>query len=199
MAEDRAARRREEIIQTAYRLFSERGYHATNISHIARALGLGHGTVYRYFKNKQDIFQQVVNRAIRKLSQVVLSEDPRAANTLEEYRAQSERIGNKLMDVFVEDEYLSKLLFYEALGVDPTVNGIMEAALESLTSLTEMYLGNGVAKGFLAQDLNTRDTAAAINFMILGALRDVSKAKDKEQAKADKMEAILRLMLRGMV
>ena len=44
------------IARTALALFSEKGYRATSVGQIAHAAGIGKGTVYDYFKTKEDIF-----------------------------------------------------------------------------------------------------------------------------------------------
>ena len=49
---------RADILQAAFIEFSDRGYHQTAIADIAQRLGIGHGTFYRYFDNKRDIFEK---------------------------------------------------------------------------------------------------------------------------------------------
>ncbi len=55
--------KRERIIYATIRLISEYGFHGTPISMIAQEAGVGAGTIYRYFKDKDalvlEIFQQV--------------------------------------------------------------------------------------------------------------------------------------------
>ena len=60
-------RRRTEIIEAAYEVFSTRGYTAAGIADIAEKLGIGHGTFYRYFKNKRDILDQVVDYGVERI------------------------------------------------------------------------------------------------------------------------------------
>lgn len=48
--------RKEEIVQTAKRLFVERGYKRTQIKDIVGAVGVAQGLFYYYFKSKEDIF-----------------------------------------------------------------------------------------------------------------------------------------------
>jgi len=47
--------RRESIIQAAIEVFSKKGFHASGISEIARRAGVADGTIYQYFKNKEDL------------------------------------------------------------------------------------------------------------------------------------------------
>lgn len=48
-------RRREQIIEAAVALFSEKGYFQTTIEDICSKIGVGKGLVYRYFKDKNDV------------------------------------------------------------------------------------------------------------------------------------------------
>ncbi|HHY20503.1 MAG TPA: helix-turn-helix transcriptional regulator, partial [Bacilli bacterium] len=43
------------ILQAAKEVFAEVGYHGASVSRIAKSAGIGDGTVYLYFKNKEDI------------------------------------------------------------------------------------------------------------------------------------------------
>lgn len=47
--------KRDHIMQAALALFAERGYHGTPVSMIAEKAKVGSGTIYRYFKDKDDL------------------------------------------------------------------------------------------------------------------------------------------------
>lgn len=47
--------RRQQIIGAAVKLFSEQGYFNTTIQHIARAAGISVGSIYQYFRDKDDV------------------------------------------------------------------------------------------------------------------------------------------------
>lgn len=53
---------REEIIQTALRLFAERGFEAVSTSMIAVELNITKGALYRHFDSKQAIFDAIIQR-----------------------------------------------------------------------------------------------------------------------------------------
>ncbi len=48
--------RRESIIQAAIEIFSKKGFQAATISEIAQRAGVAEGSIYQYFKNKEDLF-----------------------------------------------------------------------------------------------------------------------------------------------
>ncbi len=52
----------EEIWDTAERLFSQYGYHATTMRRIASELGLEGGSLYAHIDSKEDILRAVVRR-----------------------------------------------------------------------------------------------------------------------------------------
>jgi AcrR family transcriptional regulator len=60
----RPAHRPEEIVSAALRVFAQRGLHQTALEDVAKAAGVSKGTIYLYFKSKEDLFiaaaQQVV-------------------------------------------------------------------------------------------------------------------------------------------
>src|SRR4051794_40675283 len=67
----RCARRREEILEAAVRLFAEHGYPETDMQVLADTLGVGKGTLYRYFPSKQDLFLAAVDRVMLKLREAI--------------------------------------------------------------------------------------------------------------------------------
>ena len=48
--------RRQTIIQAAIEVFGKRSFRNSNISEIARRANVAEGTIYQYFRNKEDLF-----------------------------------------------------------------------------------------------------------------------------------------------
>jgi AcrR family transcriptional regulator len=61
------ARRQERILEVATTLFAEHGFQGTDTQQLADALGVGKGTLYRYFANKEALFLAAVDRGMRLL------------------------------------------------------------------------------------------------------------------------------------
>src|SRR5262245_13954527 len=64
-------RRCEEILDAAVKLFARHGYSGTDTQVLADELGVGKGTVYRYFSSKERLFLAAVDRCMRRLRQAV--------------------------------------------------------------------------------------------------------------------------------
>src|SRR5262245_45833622 len=47
--------KRERILRAATRVFARKGFYATKVSEVAKAAGVADGTIYLYFKNKDDL------------------------------------------------------------------------------------------------------------------------------------------------
>jgi len=59
LAEKRKQYTKEIIIEAAEELFSQRGYHNTQVMDIVKAVGMSAGTFYNYFTDKRDLFAQI--------------------------------------------------------------------------------------------------------------------------------------------
>jgi AcrR family transcriptional regulator len=59
--------RRDEIIETAERLFRKVGFAQCSVDMIIREIGVAKGTFYYYFKSKQEILSAIVDRALEQI------------------------------------------------------------------------------------------------------------------------------------
>jgi AcrR family transcriptional regulator len=53
---------REAILEAALTVFAEHGFHATSLDDVARAAGVTKGTLYWYFKRKEDLYAAIGQR-----------------------------------------------------------------------------------------------------------------------------------------
>src|SRR3954463_5490649 len=64
-----------QIIDAAVIVIAENGYHQAQVSKIAKQAGVADGTIYLYFKNKEDIlislFEEKMGNFIEKLNQMI--------------------------------------------------------------------------------------------------------------------------------
>lgn len=64
---DLEARRKAQILDTAARVFATFGFANTQVQTIANRIGVGNGTVYRYFPTKEQLFLSAVERGLKEL------------------------------------------------------------------------------------------------------------------------------------
>ena len=60
-------RRSDEILDVAATLFAERGFAGADTQELAEQVGVGKGTLYRYFPSKRELFLAAADRAMRRL------------------------------------------------------------------------------------------------------------------------------------
>ncbi len=68
---DLKARREEEILIAATTLFAEKGYDGADTQALADQLGVGKGTIYRYFPSKKALFLAAVDRIVQQLMKLI--------------------------------------------------------------------------------------------------------------------------------
>jgi AcrR family transcriptional regulator len=190
--------RREAILDAAHAVFARKGYAAAGIADLAGELGIGHGTVYRYFDNKRDVAAAVLDRALTRIGSVVTADDPAATDDLYAYRAQVERIGHRLYELFAADRALGRLVFFDLGAIDDELRERLHAAHELFAAYTAAYLRNGVTKGFLRHDLDVDTTARVINGMIFEGAAQVSRTEDPRPLRERWIRAVVTLLFDGM-
>ncbi len=75
--------RHKEVLEAARRIFARLGYAAANVEEIAKEAGMAKGTVYLYFKSKEEVFIAVLASDIESLTNQTI-EGMSAAKTFEE-------------------------------------------------------------------------------------------------------------------
>lgn len=197
-AERKKLELRREIVDAAFDCFAEKGFHDSGIADIADRIGIGHGTVYRYFEGKRDLVERVIDDLLARLtSALAAAGSPDRAQSLEDYQEQSERIGTALAQLFDEDPRIPRLLLFHATGVDEELDARVLEFFTLATTLNVAYLEHGVDVGYLAADLDVDSTAWAINGMILGAfVREMAEPGRGTAARSS--AAIRRLMFAGL-
>lgn len=78
--------RREQILSAALKVFATRGFAATKISDIVAKGGMSHGLVYHYFKSKEEIFYELVDRALSTSGESLLMVEAMPMSPLQKVR-----------------------------------------------------------------------------------------------------------------
>jgi AcrR family transcriptional regulator len=190
--------RRRQIIEAAYEVFSQKGYSATGIADIAEQLGIGHGTFYRYFKNKRDILDQVVDYGVERIMDTLTLETSEPAKTLDEIRDQLRRIGDRLFALLDSEPGLGQVVLLEATSIDEEMTQRVLGLVDTFGALAGQFLENGVRRGFLRQDLDADSTGRAITALTLPGLFAAVRGDAGEAERARYIEAMMTLVCDGI-
>lgn len=66
VSREQMAENRQRILESASRLFREKGFEAVSVAEVMKAAGLTHGGFYGHFKSKDDLFIHALGHAIGK-------------------------------------------------------------------------------------------------------------------------------------
>jgi AcrR family transcriptional regulator len=83
MARTKKEARKEQIIQAALKLFSERGFYSTTIPDIAKAMGMSTGNLYNYFASKEELAQEIIRYVSAMLGERIREINAEAITTKE--------------------------------------------------------------------------------------------------------------------
>jgi AcrR family transcriptional regulator len=64
---------KERILDAALEVFSEKGFHLATVDEIAERADLGKGTLYRYFANKETLFNELVRLRLEELEKSAMA------------------------------------------------------------------------------------------------------------------------------
>lgn len=110
--------KKEDIIQAAIHEFLENGLRKTSMQAIASSAQVSKRTLYKYYSNKQDLYQEITNRLLKELEMSSLDEDILSHLPFE---IQVEKLIENAMDFITQPKnlILAKLVISESLKSNP--------------------------------------------------------------------------------
>src|SRR5262245_7337014 len=91
LARPRTEDKRKRILQAAVKVFARKGYFAARVSEIAKKAGVADGTIYLYFKGKEDILVRLFDEVMAEQSEEMGRAIEALATAPERLRAIAER------------------------------------------------------------------------------------------------------------
>lgn len=184
---DRKAKRieriRGEIMDAAIEVISEKGFKGATTKEIAERADMAEGTLYNYFKNKNDILMSIAERYVSYKRNLDVSTDvssmeefitnlyAASANFNRSQHLDERRILRALLPEFLTDKVLGKLYFER----------IIQPFLSTVEEKMAILQKNGIAGDFDIRSLSRMLYSSMIGFAILDINKDplVSEASDE--------------------
>ena len=153
---------KQRILDEALTLFSERGYANVFVNDIAEKVGIKAPSLYKHYKNKQAIFDAIIDEMSSKFEQQAQALSINGTNPTadaEVYRSMDEdhliKLGNDLFAYFLHDSYTKrfrKMLTLEQFKDKDLARVYSEQYFDRPLSYQGMLLGLLVAQGLLATE-----------------------------------------------
>jgi AcrR family transcriptional regulator len=162
----KSAQRKKQIMEAGKKLFAQKGYYEANVEDIRQSIGIGKGTFYLYFKNKEDLFIAIMddflNEWVSVLKHALTDIDPTDLQGF--YRTMI----NNSFRFFRLDPYISKIFVRIGPGINEHFEPYIERFEQTMLKFVMDYLRMGIKNGFFRQDL---DVELVANILVGGHLR----------------------------
>ena len=134
-------KRKQELLQIAYRMFISRGYENTSVDEIIEEAGIAKGTFYYYFETKEQLLEEVIgmmiDRETEAAGQVLKAEIPvtqKIAGIISSFRPTQEE--TPIEGALMQPE---NIVMHEKIR-----KKIVEAAIPLLSGVVEEGIAQGV-------------------------------------------------------
>jgi TetR/AcrR family transcriptional regulator len=139
-------RQRQEVLATALRLFSQKGYHNVSMHEIAGQAEFAIGTLYKFFQNKEDLYRALVleqcDRFEEALAQAIEEPDDEVEKLRNYVRTKSDRFRSNLPFVRLFLAESRGVSFNLKAGLDEELRQRYYNFLERIASIFECGIQN---------------------------------------------------------
>ncbi len=159
--EDKEAQK-QRIIRAAIRVFGRYGYHKSTVSQVARQADMGRGTLYWYYKSKEDIFRSIVQQFMSEATEKI----NRQLQTNISFESKIKGFIRDWLELATREEDIARIMY----SVFSQSHG--KFAQEMLKSVKKMYLDiieilkNCFAREILKGQMRPADTRRLARLLI---------------------------------
>jgi AcrR family transcriptional regulator len=184
---------KEAILNQALAIFGRLGFHKTTMVDIANASKKGRRTIYMYFKNKEEVYEAVVEREMEKVIELLYKQMQTPLPATEQL---SEYVGLRLQSVVQLTRY------HEALRIAYQTNYIwVEKIRAKLDIEDKIMISNIIKKGNESGEMSISHPDLTVNsilFFIQGIEFMLIK-EESEQMKKVQIENLKNLITNGVM
>ena len=157
--------KREAILRAAIKVFAGNGYFNSKVSDIAAAAGIADGTVYLYFKSKEEILHSIFDRAMEEF----ISEGKREIAEIKEADKRLKRIAELHLERLGADRDLAIVFQVELRGSTKFMEEFSAAGFAEYLGIIHKTIEDGQKMGIFRKDLN----AIICSKILFGALDEM--------------------------
>ncbi|MCK9391200.1 MAG: TetR/AcrR family transcriptional regulator [Syntrophales bacterium] len=194
--------RKNAILKAARKLFFDKGFKNVTVESIAKKAELSKGSVYLYFKSKEDIYTQILLSDIDKFHKVM-------ANIIREGQSSSATLmslANLYTDFFMNDRELFRIMMNYMLNIDhmnlpEEIDHLIVKATNKTIDIIEEIFMIGIRSGEFPPYIDLRQKRNAIWGLLNGTI-SLHLFTGSEEKRAERIRSTiqtgLNTFLRGM-
>jgi TetR/AcrR family transcriptional regulator, fatty acid metabolism regulator protein len=150
--------KRERILRAAIKVFARKGFYATRVSEIAKAAGVADGTIYLYFKNKDDVLVSIFEDRIGILNRVMREEAAKAPTSEDRIR----RVVELQLGLLEDQRDLAEVITVNLRQSSRLLKQYAAPLFSEYLDIIAGIIGEGQKDGTLRADVNPRIVARAL-------------------------------------
>lgn len=156
------------ILRAAAQVFAEQGYQAATMDAIAERAGIGKGTVYEYFRNKQELFFAVFDNYIASMERLARESVERRSATAS---AQIRQAIHTLLAMGAEERDLFPLVFeFWSASASPDRQARVATLFRDTYAKFRTLLAGQIRKGQRKGEFDRAADASQVAAVLVGAL-----------------------------
>ena len=144
--------KREAILRAAIRIFAHNGYFNSKVADIASEAGVADGTVYLYFKSKEEILHSIFDRSV----EAVLDDGRKQLKQITDPREKLRRIALLHLEWLGADRDLAVVFQVELRGSTKFMEEFSAAGFAEYLGLIRATIEEGQRAGVFRPDLNAK-------------------------------------------
>ena len=148
---------RSRILDSANKVFAEKGYHEATMDDIAKRLGVSKGAIYLYFSSKEDLFKAMCKTAPQAFKEILYSSFRDEGNPIQS----ATKFFDKMLKLSASNPGLSFEILSEA-SRNPTLKRILERNHAEYKEVLTSFLAEGRKRKIVGENLNIRPLANAL-------------------------------------
>src|SRR5262249_16121766 len=188
--EERASKR-ERILEAAIKVFAEKGFFGAKVSEIAREAGVADGTIYLYFKSKDDLLISLFEDRMERINSALRTELERERSAQGKLR----RFITMHLDLVEKHRSLVEVLTVELRQSAKFMREYKNPKFSEFLKLLAAIIEEGQKSGELVNGLHPAVVARAI----FGALDELSLARALGRSESIPATQVADLLLGGIV
>ena len=185
--------RRDAILKAATQVFAQRGFHHAQVADVAKAAGIAAGTVYLYFRSKDELLVSIFERTMKE----TLAEGQATLSLVQEPRERLHRIARLHLERMGRDRDLAVVFQVELRQSTKFMERFSSTYLRDYLGIIRDTIADGQRAGAFRQDFNPTIAAKAL----FGALDEMATNWILTQRKyvlASQADEVIDLFLNGV-
>lgn len=185
----------KKILKAAIKVFAEKGFYNARVSEIAKEADVADGTIYLYFKNKDDILISLFEEEFGQIVENMRQELEKEKNPLQKIR----KFAQVHFSILQKQQQLAEVLGVEVRQSSKFMKEYVNKPFIEYLNLIRAIVVEGQEKGIIRKDL----TPGIMKRAFFGALDEMSRywvlSTKKKHSINDAVWQISDVFIRGMM